>query len=67
MKLYHRKRWKSNSFGLVSCAFMLLLSIIPVRLAIASSQAPDPQAILTLVVVSNENYSPPNLLNTTPP
>ena len=48
MKLYHRKRWKSNSFGLVSCAFMLLLSIIPVRLAIASYQAPDPQAILTL-------------------
>jgi uncharacterized SAM-binding protein YcdF (DUF218 family) len=48
MKLYHRKRWKSNSFGLVSCAFMLLLSIIPVRLAIAYSQAPSPQAIFIL-------------------
>lgn len=48
MKLYHRKRWKSKSFGLVSCAFLLLLSIIPVRLAIAYSQAPSPQAIFIL-------------------
>ncbi|HEY9632664.1 MAG TPA: YdcF family protein [Coleofasciculaceae cyanobacterium] len=48
MKLYHRKRWKFNSFGLVSCAFLLLLSIIPVRLTIASHQSPYPQAILTL-------------------
>jgi len=35
--------------GLVSCAFLLLpLSIIPVRLAIASYQVPHPEAILTL-------------------
>lgn len=33
---------------LLSCALLLLLSIIPVRLAIASYQAPNPQAILTL-------------------
>ncbi len=49
MKLLCRKRWKSRFFSLVSCAFLLLpLSIIPVRLAIASYQAPEPQAILTL-------------------
>jgi uncharacterized SAM-binding protein YcdF (DUF218 family) len=49
MKLFCRKRWKSRFFSLVSCAFLLLpLIIIPVRLAIASYQAPEPQAILTL-------------------
>ncbi|AFZ21351.1 YdcF family protein [Allocoleopsis franciscana] len=48
MKPFRPKRWKSRFFSLVSCAFLLLLSIIPVRLAIASYQAPHPQAILTL-------------------
>lgn len=48
MKLFHRKDWKSRFFALVSCAFLVLLGIIPVRLAIASYQAPEPQAILTL-------------------
>jgi len=49
MKLFHRKRWKPYFLGLVSCAFLLLpLSIIPVRLAIASYQVPHPEAILTL-------------------
>jgi uncharacterized SAM-binding protein YcdF (DUF218 family) len=48
MKLFHRKYWKFRFFALVSCIFLLLLSIIPVRLAIASYQAPEPQAILTL-------------------
>jgi len=49
MKLFHRKRWKPYFWGLVSCAFLLLpLSIIPVRLAIASYQVPHPEAILTL-------------------
>lgn len=49
MKPFRRKRWKFRFFALVSCAFLLvLLGIIPVRLAIASYQAPEPQAILTL-------------------
>jgi uncharacterized SAM-binding protein YcdF (DUF218 family) len=48
MKMFRRKR---NGFSfplLVTCGFLLLLSIIPVRLAIASYQVPHPQAILTL-------------------
>ena len=50
MKIFRRQRKRNafRSFCLVSCAFMLLLSIIPVRLAIASYQAPYPEAILTL-------------------
>lgn len=48
MKRFRRKCRKSQWLGLASCAFLLLLSIIPLRLAIASYQAPHPQAILTL-------------------
>ena len=49
MKSFRRKRRKSRFFALVSYAcFLLLLGIIPLRLAIASYQAPEPQAILTL-------------------
>lgn len=48
MKRFRRKCRKSQWLGLASCAFLLLLSIIPLRLAIASYQAPHPQAIFTL-------------------
>lgn len=48
MKTFRRKRKRRCFLLLFSCALLLLLSIIPVRLAIASSQAPHPQAILTL-------------------
>lgn len=48
MKRFCCKCRKSQWLGLASCAFLLLLSIIPLRLAIASYQAPHPQAILTL-------------------
>ncbi|MBD2129866.1 YdcF family protein [Microcoleus sp. ZQ-A2] len=49
MKPFCRKRWKSRFFALLSYAFLLLLlGIIPARLAIASYQAPHPQGILTL-------------------
>ncbi|NEQ20503.1 MAG: YdcF family protein [Microcoleus sp. SIO2G3] len=47
MKMFRRKRNGFRFSLLAICAF-LLLSIIPVRLAIASYQAPHPQAILTL-------------------
>ena len=44
-----RKHWEYRLVGLTSSALILLLtSIIPVRLAIATLQAPNPQAILTL-------------------
>jgi uncharacterized SAM-binding protein YcdF (DUF218 family) len=48
MKTYRRKRWKFRFLSLVSCTLLMLLSIIPLRLAIAQYQAPHPQAILTL-------------------
>jgi uncharacterized SAM-binding protein YcdF (DUF218 family) len=49
MKIFGRKRNRCRFFYLVSCALILLVfSVIPVRLAIASYQAPHPQAILTL-------------------
>ena len=48
MKTFRRKRKRHCFLLLLSCALLLLLSIIPVRLAIASYQAPNPQAILTL-------------------
>lgn len=49
MRKFHHKRKRYHFFCLASTAFILvLISIIPVRLAIASYQAPLPQAILTL-------------------
>jgi uncharacterized SAM-binding protein YcdF (DUF218 family) len=49
---YHKRQKKSKKrqfVYLASVAFLLaLLSIIPIRLAIAFQQAPSPQAILTL-------------------
>lgn len=48
MKFFHRKRWRYRFLVLVSSVFLLLIGIIPVRLAIAYDQAPHPQAILTL-------------------
>lgn len=49
MNTFRRKRNGYRFLTWLSCAAIpLLLSIIPVRLAIASYQAPDPQAILTL-------------------
>ena len=48
MKTFRRQRNGCRCLGLISCAFLLLLGIIPVRLAIASYQTPHPQAILTL-------------------
>lgn len=48
MKTFRRKRNGYRFLIWLSCAFLLLLSIIPVRLAIASYQAPEPQAIFTL-------------------
>ena len=47
--MFHRKFKQFRLLGLVSVALIvLLLSIIPVRLAIAYLQSPQPQAILTL-------------------
>lgn len=48
MKIFRRKRNGYRFLWLISCALLLLLSIIPVRLAIASYQTPYPQLILTL-------------------
>lgn len=49
MKIFRRKRNGYKFYGLVGCAFILvLLSIIPLRLAIAYYQSPLPQAIFTL-------------------
>ncbi len=49
MSTFRRKRNGYRFFAWISCAaILLLLSIIPVRLAIAHYQAPKPQAILTL-------------------
>lgn len=49
MKKFRRKCREYRFFGIASCTLMLLLlSIIPVRLAIAFYQAPHPEAILTL-------------------
>lgn len=52
MNIFRRKRKRSGYlfWSLVSSTLilLLLLSIIPVRLAIASYQSPHPQAILTL-------------------
>lgn len=46
---HKRKRNRYRFFCLVICTFIVVLfGLIPVRLAIASYQAPDPQAILTL-------------------
>lgn len=47
VKRFHHKFRKSGIFALVGF-FLILLSIIPVRLAIAHYQAPYPEAILTL-------------------
>ncbi|HAJ63161.1 MAG TPA: hypothetical protein DCP31_31285, partial [Cyanobacteria bacterium UBA8543] len=49
MNSLHRQRWRYRFLGLISCVLMLLLlSFIPVRLAIAYDRTPHPQAILTL-------------------
>lgn len=48
MKNFHNKRKKHHFFCLASVLILVLISIIPVRLAIAYYQAPLPQAILTL-------------------
>ncbi len=49
MNSLRRQGWRYRFLGLISCALMLLLlSFIPVRLAIAYDQSPHPQAILTL-------------------
>lgn len=49
MKTFRRKRWGYRFFGIASCTLiLLLLSIIPLRLAITFYQAPHPEAILTL-------------------
>lgn len=49
MKIFRRQCQGNRSFGLVSSALIvLLLSIIPLRLAIAYEQSPLPEAILTL-------------------
>ena len=49
MKKFHYQRKRQRFFCLASTILILvLLSIIPVRLAIAKSLAPSPQAILTL-------------------
>lgn len=49
MKNFHHKRKKYRFFCLTSTVLILvLLSIIPVRLAIATTLTPVPQAILTL-------------------
>lgn len=48
MKTFHRKHKRYRFLLVFASAFLLLLSIIPLRLAIASYQAPQPQAILIL-------------------
>lgn len=49
MKNFHYKRKGYRFFCLATSAFILaLISVIPVRLAIAATTAPQPQAILTL-------------------
>jgi uncharacterized SAM-binding protein YcdF (DUF218 family) len=49
MKALHRKSKRTRFVGLAIAAFLfVLLSFIPIRLAIAFRQAPTPQAILTL-------------------
>ena len=49
MYIFRRKRNGYRIYRLISCALiLLLLSIIPARLAIAYYQSPLPQAILTL-------------------
>ncbi len=49
MYIFRRKRNGYRIYRLISCALiLLLLSIIPARLAIAYYQTPLPQAILTL-------------------
>lgn len=49
MNSLRRQRWRYRFLGLISCALiLLLLSFIPVRLAIAYDQSPHPQAIFTL-------------------
>ncbi|MGC1396752.1 MAG: YdcF family protein [Coleofasciculaceae cyanobacterium] len=49
MKTFHRKRKGYRFYRLMICTLIvLLLSFIPVRLAIAYLQSPNPQAILTL-------------------
>lgn len=49
MSVFHHKRKRYRFFCLASAAFILvLLSVIPVRIAIATTLSPFPQAILTL-------------------
>jgi uncharacterized SAM-binding protein YcdF (DUF218 family) len=48
MRNFHHNRKKYRFFGLASALILVLIGIIPVRLAIAFDQAPLPQAILTL-------------------
>lgn len=49
MRTFHRKRQGYRFYRLMICTLiLLLLSFIPVRLAIAYLQSPSPQAILTL-------------------
>lgn len=49
MRTLHRKRKRYRFYRLMICTLiLLLLSFIPVRLAIAYLQSPNPQAILTL-------------------
>ena len=45
---FHHKRKRYHFFCLASALILVLLSIIPVRLVIASYQSPLPQAIFTL-------------------
>ena len=42
------QHWRRRLFGLTSTLILLLISIILVRLAIATFQSPNPQAVLTL-------------------
>lgn len=48
MKNFDRKRKKYRFFWLATALILVLISIVPVRLAIALHQTPLPQAILTL-------------------
>lgn len=48
MNIFYRLRKKYRFFCLAGAFILVLLSIIPVRLAIATTCAPLPQAILTL-------------------
>ena len=64
MRIFRGKRNGYRFYGLVSCTLIvLLLGIIPIRLAIAYYQVPYPQVIFTLalVVVWNEKNLPLNL------